>query len=508
MTPAAEFFAARTGEPSARIGDSHIHSRFDPSREADRFLESQITTTPGTLLVLGPGLGYLLRAARAAYPACRLVAIAYTRAYSGRTVATADDSWYPDGPQSLRNFLRSVLSEDQIDGLAMIEWGPSASMFPAVSRTVNDCVAAVVRELSSSLATTGYFGRRWFTNAVANAVSIREVHDHLSMSGTVVIAASGPTLERATPVLIASRDSIGLIALPSAVRPLLEHGIVPDAVVATDPGVYAAVHLAPLSRISGVPVIMPLTGIRGVWRTGSPAILFSQMSFLESAFHGAIEPAVVVPSHGTVAGSAYHVAVAAGADRIVFAGLDMAAHDVKMHARPESFEGLLSMNENRLQTAEGIRLERVLGSVRGPNRSRVTPSMDVYAAWFRETRLRAARLFPSPIDLGIPDCTPDDLTTGPRGSIQISARRRLAPTRRRVMEILRTWRAELIEARDTDPLPPVARELVRIIEMPLWLTARRSVRAGDTDAGRTAVIHACDAAARFVADCIDRLESQ
>lgn len=73
--------------------------------------------------------------------------------------------------------------------------------------------------------------------------------------------------------------------------------------------------------------------------------------------------------------------------------------------------------------------------------------------------------------------------------------------------ILRSWRAELIEAQGTDELPTVARELVRILEMPLWLTARRTSRTGDTVARRTAVKDACESAARFIADCIDRVES-
>ena len=508
MTPAAEFFIARSGEPSVRIGETHIHSRFDPSREAARFLESQITTAPETILVLGPGLGYLLRAARRRYPACRVIAIAYTGAYSGHTVASADHFWCPGATVTIRDFLRSVLSDDDVDGLAMVEWGPSASAFPDVSRSVTDHVGAAVRELSSSLATTGYFGRRWFKNAVANIVSIGERYDGLSMTGTVVIAASGPSLERAIPVLRAVRDSIGLIALPSAVRPLVERGVVPDAVVATDPGVYAAVHLAPLRRTSDVPVIMPLTAARGLWRTGSPAVLISQMSFLETVLHGGAAPEISVPPHGTVAGSAYHVAVAAGAERIVYAGLDMAARDVQMHARPESFEGVLLASENRLQTAEGIRLERVLGAARRTDNLRITSSMTVYGTWFRDTRPNAARLFPSPVELGIHDCSPEDLAHGPRGAIRTFARRAPGSRRRHVTKILRNWRAELIEARDTDPIPPNARELVRILEMPLWLTARRARRSGDTTTGRSTVADACDSAARFIADRIECLESQ
>jgi hypothetical protein len=455
-----EPFASRCGLPSLRVNGVALHSPYDPAAEARRFVHEAIGATPAsTVIVLGEGLGYLGAAVTESAPAARLVTVCYSSDVDQHAVRRAAAAWNPSLPLGLGEFLRRTIGELDVEGLRVLEWPASARIFPEASRQANLAVRAVVRELNGSCATAVAMGRLWMRSAVLNLVSVGTVLEGAlcAPDRPVVIAASGPTLARSLADIARVRDSVELWALPSAAGALAAAGLPPDLLVLTDPGHWAMVHL----HFAAVhcPVLMPLSAARGTWRTGTPVRLLSQGTFPERELLSTvgIEAPLALP-HGTVAATALDLALAATRGPVTFAGLDLCALDSGTHVRPNAFDALLRIDDDRLSPHHGLAYARARAGESASRivdgvRVRVSRSLETYAGWLAHRAATAGgrvfRLHPSPVELpgaepvdsprfealvaSAPACTP-----GPR--LRTDPRWPSAPARRdAAREVLSRW---------------------------------------------------------------------
>ena len=382
----------RSGTPTARIGSHTLVSRYDPRREALRFVQDRLAhAAPRVVVVLGEVLGYLTEAIRTMHPEATVVAVYYSAETVVHSVATPDALWHPDLGLPLKAFLERSLPEEYLEAVEALEWAPASRAFPVPAEQARGQLRAVIQRLSAGAITASYFAPRWFRNAVVNYLCISTFANlQIEPETAVVIAASGPSLNHYIPALEQVRDRILLWALPSAVLPLRSAGIVPDLVIATDGGVYAAEHLEAL-RGRAVPVAMPLTAGRGIWRSGSPVVPLCQGGIVETAISELIRPpAVALPPNGTVAGSALELALRFGPRSVTFVGLDLCSDDIRLHARPHAYEHYYRRAESRLspyllfQFAAAEPLERI------STRARRSRALETYATWFSERVSRCA----------------------------------------------------------------------------------------------------------------------
>jgi hypothetical protein len=408
-----ERFTARSGAPSLRIDGIALHSPYDPAREADRFVEVSLKgESPSTIVLLGEGLGYATRALGERIPSARLVRVFYSEEIFGFSDADRPPSWHPGSPQSIADFLRANIGELDMEGLRVIEWQPSASLFPSLSRTANEALRQVLQELNGSLVTTLAAGKLWIRNSIANFLCLDR-----SLAGapcdparTVVVAASGASLERSLPLVARARGSVELWALPSSALYLRESGVRPDLIVMTDPGHWSMVHLH--FAAPPCPIAMPLSAARGIWRLGRTAgapLLLSQPSFFEEQLLGAAGVAAPrIAPHGTVAATALDLALSCTRGPVVAAGLDMCAEDITTHCRPNAFDELLWLREGRVrphlsQSFHRVAAQEVARERSGATTVRILRSQRTYAGWFSEQspldRGRLFRLHPSPVAL-------------------------------------------------------------------------------------------------------------
>ncbi len=398
-----ELEPTRSGTTTAIVKGIRLHSHYDPVREADRFLNSCIQgKPPGTFLLLGAGLGFLVRAIQLAYPSAKLIALYYEEMIYRRALVKSTLAWYP-GREAILDFLRKQVSELDTEGLKVIEWPPSSRIFPDLSRIVNGAVYQVVKELRGNLVTTASLGRRWFRNSMRNFLSIEQTLQlkQTCTKAPIFIAASGPSLVRATDFILKYRLMIHLWALPSAVMFLESIGCKPDLVVMTDSGYYAMRHLHPCS---GTRVAMPLSASPGIWRKSGRALLLSQNTFFEKALlcrAGIHCP--IIHSHGTVAATALDLALLTGRGKIIFSGLDFCYQDILAHARPNSFEHYLQTTTNRYTPLDHLLYDRAV--LLAPEREivdgiplRSNLALQTYAGWFsvmeEKSRQRLLRFEP------------------------------------------------------------------------------------------------------------------
>jgi hypothetical protein len=531
-----ELFTARSGAPSLRVNGVALHSPYDPRREASRFVQETIgSERPSAVIVLGESIGHVVEAVARLRPGALLLAAVYSAEIAAASTLRGLPSWHPGCPVAFDEFLRDHLAELQIEGLRVIEWPPSARAFPAVSRLANDAVRQVIQEMNGSFVTTVAAGRLWLRNCLANFIHVSGVvSGPLCPPGSaVLVAAPGPSLERAMPVLEELRRGLKIWALPSSCPALLDSGIEPDLVVLTDPGFYAMHHLQ--FAAPRCPLAMPLSAARGSWELPSrpPVVLLEQPFLAEKALlEAAGITAPVVPPHGTVAATAIELALASTRGPVIVAGLDLASVDLRSHARPNAFDRLLRLQASRLEPHESLSFHRAAaqGSVADGKSVglRTTPALRTYAGWMgagfnRETG-RLHRFLPSAIDVpamspldpaglrallsGLPQA-PDTVPLEPAPGYPAESRRRQIAA-----EVLASWSAETEGARAAlasarsgwEPGRfPRAVDLAYLVAPRRLVDALRKRRMGDTDAARAAAAETLDECGRFLGELAGRL---
>lgn len=174
---------------------------------------------------------------------------------------------------------------------------------------------------------------------VASASSVDALSDQFANVPAMIVAA-GPSLDETLEAVETASERALVIAVDTALRPLLAHGIEPHLVVALDPTDQNAAHLANLPR-------------------GPQAYLVAEPSIAPSAFEafagrvfhfsvGDHEPWPWLRSQGladahldvwgSVATAAFDLAIRLGCDPLIFTGLDLGYPDGRPYARGVTFE--------------------------------------------------------------------------------------------------------------------------------------------------------------------------
>ncbi len=383
----------RSGHLTLTDAKASIHSRYDPVREADRFAAKALqNATPSSIVLLGPGLGYVARSLRRCSPGSRIIGIYYDERVYDLAQERPSPSWHPGLASSLESFLRNSLTDLDGVGLKILNWGPCSRLFPERARRVATAVHQHVRELTGNFVTVNTLGKLWIRNSVLNFLDIDAVFSGRLCRPDLptIVAASGPSLEDGIPALRESMPFVNLWALPSAVPALTESGISPDLVLMTDPGYYSIRHLDSIKQL-GIRLAMPLSAARGAWRITDRISLLCQSNFFEEEIiRRAGISAPRLNAMGTVAASALDILLAATRSKIIFCGLDLCYQDIRSHARPNTSDGLLRLSASRVAPhySQAFHWAAIrTTNKRGPIRT--SAPLDTYAGWFAEAARRS-----------------------------------------------------------------------------------------------------------------------
>ena len=396
---------ARSGDLYAKSGALHIHSSFNPKKEAEKFIDSHCTGSSSVFLVLGPGLSYIQPLLNARFPHSRVISLFYHTLFYQRFDVNDKNSWFPEFKETLPEFLRNRIHEYDSDGLCVVEWAPSARIFPKVSRYVNSVIHQLLREYSGSMAVTRTFGKKWFLNTITNYISIDQYAEIRKANHPVVIAASGPSLEQSLTLLRKYRKKYYLWALPSSLNFLTNAGISPDMIISTDPGFFAGYHLVSLEKYSDVPVAMPLTSHPLPRSAANCVIPLHQHTWIEKLFLPSLSlPFLNAGSHGTVAGTALEMTRYASPPAVLFTGLDLCFFDIQEHVKPHTFDTIIAASANRMSSIETLYTSRAIQlapKLHIQEHIRTSISLETYTGWFRdhieEYPVPCYRILPSPV---------------------------------------------------------------------------------------------------------------
>jgi len=267
----------------------------------------------------------------------------------------------------------------------------SAPLYSAYFDEIKERLEQLKKMGSQNIITLSSLGWQWKENIfenlpdIINSPSISSFFGEFSGVPAVIVAA-GPSLSKNNMKLAQVKGKCLIISVDTAVRPLLGCGVEPDIVVSIDSQMENHLHLKDVNLPEALYALNPVVYPK-IAREHSGVKAF--MSYPEPVFEW-IEDIIgrrgVVRAGGSVATSAFDLAVKLGCSPIVFVGQDLAYTDGKTHAdgtNQDMLGGslLAEMNERGDYGEDGSEnyFERV--SIFGaPARSAV--KMEAWRRWF------------------------------------------------------------------------------------------------------------------------------
>lgn len=363
--PTAGFDARFFGEPDdgpltllVRLSENSaglpLHSRRDPVSEARRWLGSEDDVAAGRLVVVvGAGLGYVVEAAVARDPQAVVLVVEPLPGAAAWMLSRRD--W----TEQIRTRRLMVLEGPVFEG-APDAWRiadgrtdrPLLIVNPVLQRASAEAVREAL-ELAKRLingarqneAARRAFAGPYLLNTLRNLPVIAREGDVAALEdaflGTpAIVVAAGPSLDATLPAVREVAEHALVVAVGTAVRPLVAAGVVPHVVVSVDPTPTNAQNLAALPRASEMwflgegslaPTVFPqFAGRSFVFRVGD----HEPWPWLDGFGLGR----GLLRAWGSVLVTAFDAAVSFGCDPLIIVGADLAFTKGQPYCRNTTYE--------------------------------------------------------------------------------------------------------------------------------------------------------------------------
>ncbi|SIQ78350.1 hypothetical protein SAMN05920897_1154 [Alkalispirochaeta americana] len=465
-----EYLPTRSGEQTVLVEGRLLHSRYDPRREAQRFIDTVSLEYPrGTAVLIGDGTGIVSRELQKRHPSLRVIGLRPS------PEGVSLDGTMPAIPLgNLEQALRNSLHPLEVTTIQVISWPGARTAIPLWMEQTEHFVLAVFRALQAELATTASFGRLWLTNALRRTL-LEKRRSSLHFQGeSLLVAAAGPSLDQARRFIPhQARETTPVIAASSATLGLSSFGFSPAVNLHSDGGFWASRYTRTGSDLSGgasIPVLaLPLraspcaSSRRSSSDSHGPFLYRTGWVGEELASDSFRWP--FLQDQPTVGASLLALAnLLAPQAHLILAGLDLCSRDLLNHARPHWNDRYLALTSDRLAPQETLRFQR-LGP---PDQIRPLQWQDGVRGWQNRTlalyrepvleminthRKTGSVSFLSPSPAWADERPLPSGTTPPRGSFSLRSEER-HPFHQRVQEAqqrIMMWHDELREPPPESP---------------------------------------------------------
>jgi hypothetical protein len=331
-----------------------VHASAHPAAAAEEaFAQMASGGAPPLIIQIGAGLGFLLDAIERAGAPTRVIAFEavpnVARAMLGRRdwsdwlrsgrlsifvgpdYAGAAEAWrlFPAGVTAPPTLVSPLISRE----------------FPAEAASARALVGRMCAGVAANLEARRQFAGRYLLQTLANLPVICAEADAAALAGRfagmpAVVVGAGPSLDGNLPFVGAVARHALVVAVDTALRPLLAAGIRPHLVVAVDPSELNGRHLRDLDDPRGVSLVAEASVDPRVFGAFAGRTFTFRVSrhepwpWLESVGLGRGS----LRAWGSVLTTAFDLAIEAGCDPIVFAGADLAYSRGLQYCRNTTYE--------------------------------------------------------------------------------------------------------------------------------------------------------------------------
>lgn len=387
---------------TVKIDGVYLHSKYKPLSEAERFINTQISQEYASVcLLIEPGLGYLHNAVKKRFPYAKIISI-HAYEFNREYASNCDCTHIYSGSEGLENFLYKVLKEEDVEGLCVIEWPVSKTIFTKELLEINEAISSWILASKASLATIGSRGTLFLKNAIRNMLHTKNIVNNIEVKGSILVAASGPSLEKSINFIKENRSSFFIIALSSAYECLRAHSIQSDLICTQDPGFWAR---SLLQIKETIPICATIS-------SQIPTEQLEKQAFLWLTSANQVEQEIVkntelppldLGSDGTVSFLALKLAAHISNGNIYIAGLDFMHEDIMAHAKGHAFNSLYFYSDTRFKSAYSAMYIKSLeeNTTKAQEGKSANKQLSYYASWLnnnsRLKNIKAYRLFPTSV---------------------------------------------------------------------------------------------------------------
>ncbi len=191
-----------------------------------------------------------------------------------------------------------------------------------------------------------------------------------------IIVSAGPSLNKNIEELKNAKGKSFIIATDTALKPLINHGIMPDVAVTVDPD--KPLLLFEKEEIKQLPLVMLEYGNSNLLKDRTGKVFFSMdgYSVFFKKFENMEKEVVMLETGGSVANNAFSLASACGCDPVILIGQDLAITGSVTHA-DGTFEDKMKVVDT--STAAYLDVEDIYG-----NTVRTRKDFYHYLKWFEK----------------------------------------------------------------------------------------------------------------------------
>jgi hypothetical protein len=358
-----EVIASKNGDPvpvlhieKRRIS---IHSKFDPVKEAERFMGEINTEKHNLFLVFGFGFGFHLEALLGKIGPDSTVMV------FEKDISLFSEALKRRDLTRLLGDTRLIIlldpREDEISGklkgkssrsVSFITHRGSYQAYPEYYSNMLEISRSYLSTKDVNIATLAKFEKIWYSNIARNinrfsrSPGVNEFYGKFTGVPAVVVGA-GPSLPESYAFLRENRERMIIVAVDTSYRMLVKNGIEPHFCLSVDPQVINARYFEGCGESSTLLVYEPsvhpsvLRFFRG--RSVSAGIPFDIMKWIEGTTGSKGE----ITHGGSVSTNAYDFAKRLGASPVYLVGQDLGFTGGLAHARGSYMEEQVHLKTTR-----------------------------------------------------------------------------------------------------------------------------------------------------------------
>jgi hypothetical protein len=268
-----------------------------------------------------------------------------------------------------------------VKGVEIVELPSIVKLNPTYYRQVRELVASNIKLKYSNTATVMNLSHSWQMNTLANIVEVIKSRPVKSLFGRLkgipaIIVASGPSLDGNVRTLSEAKGKALIVALGSAMKPLISRGVKPDVVVAIDASSTNYEHFAG-AETQGLSLLAePMVHPRVLEEFHGRVFMTSFDNPVMRWLKPYVGDKGVSQMGGTVAITALDALRKFGCSPIILVGQDLSFPGGRTHARGSSWDAKALEGVNKFYSVEAMHHDYIRRNV--SSRQDVMGAYDLY----------------------------------------------------------------------------------------------------------------------------------
>jgi len=386
-----------------------LHSKYDPLHEATELVDANYSNETSNYILIGLGLGYHLNDLHKRISSQERIIVFEKNASLMRLALSQNDfssvlsnprvSFHIDvDPNKIEQILYEDRTNLAVHGYTTINLKSLVKLEKDYYKLIHIEIEQVHQKFKQDINTQAAYSQKFYKNIFDNGRAIIESPGILGLKNIftnipVIVVAAGPSLDKNIGLIKSARNQILIIAVATALKPLLRNGIEPDFVIAIDPNEESIqsfnIEIIPEnSWLIYDPCIPP--AVSSLFNS-KKIIMISKIELAKWITDHSEEKGIV-ENVSSDAHSAFHLAQHMGCEPIILVGQDLSFEGYRMHCTDSFYNQANQDNIGTDRTLDTLEYSKYRGYTPAitsaldifDHNSKTTKAMETYKYQFKK----------------------------------------------------------------------------------------------------------------------------